>query len=74
MRDAGAASAGRELLTRDLTEFVTGRLALILLPVRHLLREEGLGTLSDAVQIAIRDIDRNISKIVAEYNLGWKER
>ena len=74
MRDASAASEGSKALTRDLTSFVTGRLALILLPVRHILREQGLGNLAGAVQIAVRDIDLNMRKIVAEYSVGGKER
>ncbi len=52
--------------------FVTARLLLILLPVHNHLREKGCEDLIEAVQVGVRDVKLNLSKVLTRYEIHRK--
>lgn len=53
----------------DLESFLTGRLALILLPVHQVLFESGEPDLARLVGTAVEDIGLNIARILERYHI-----
>ena len=61
--------AARDALIGELAQFVTVRLALILLPVREHLLSEGRICMADAVGCAARDVTGNVASILGDYEI-----
>jgi hypothetical protein len=59
----------RAELIGELDQFVTARLALVLLPVRDRLLRDGRMAMADAVRCAAGDIAANLELIVDRYEI-----
>lgn len=57
---------------KELDQFVTARLVLILLPVREQLRSDGRLDVARVVEHCARDIGFNIAKLLERYDVQPK--